>query len=167
MLNYYSKTNHHKKKKPYASHPLHCWDISNSIMNYGVNLIDVEVLKRFRDKFDWSIEIAKELNMEYEALVLTGLDRKIIWANAGFERMTGYTRGFAEGKKPVFLQGPNTSDAIKTRIRAKLAEGIRFAQTITNYRKDGAEYQCHVSIVPLYNSQNVLTHFLALEKKAS
>lgn len=167
MLNSFRKTNLLKKKKTYVNHPLLTWDISNPRMNDALSQVDAHALTRFRNKFDWNIDIVKELGIAYEALVLTGVDRKIIWASAGFENMTGYSRGFAIGKKPVFLQGPNTSEEVKTRILTNLAKGTRFEEIITNYRKDGEEYQCHVSIVPLFNSQNCLTHFLALEKEAS
>ena len=40
---------------------------------------------------------------QYEALVVTDLNKKIVWVNNGFFDMTGYPKGFAIGKKPTFL----------------------------------------------------------------
>ena len=46
----------------------------------------------------------------YDALVLTKADQHIVWVNDGFQEMTGYSKSFAIGKRPGFLQGAQTSE---------------------------------------------------------
>ncbi|MEL6976038.1 MAG: PAS domain-containing protein [Bacteroidota bacterium] len=101
----------------------------------------------------------------YEALVVTDSNRKIIWTDNGFHEMTGYTKRFAVGKKPVFLQGPKTDAETKSKIRSLLAREERFDAAILNYRKNGEEYICHIDVIPLKDDSKKVTHFLAMEKE--
>ena len=101
----------------------------------------------------------------YEALVVTDASKKIIWANNGFHQMTGYSKSFAVGKRPTFLQGEKTSEKTKTEIRQLLKLQKRFTKALVNYRKNGEEYLCHIDVLPLLDENKVVTHFLAMEKE--
>ena len=101
----------------------------------------------------------------YEALVVTNSKSKIVWTNNGFHEMTGYAKSYAIGKKPSFLQGANTSETVKEEMRQLLKQQIRFSTSLINYRKNGEEYDCHIEVIPLFNSENIVTHFLAMERE--
>lgn len=149
-------------------HPLFSWDISNPIFNStSKRSTDIDVLNKISLINNWEVDFVKELSINYQTLVLTDLDQKIVWVNGGFEAMTGYAPDFAIGKKPVFLQGPNTSEAVKARIRKKLSNGERISETVTNYKKSGIEYECLITIIPLIDSNQTITHYLALEREAA
>lgn len=77
--------------------------------------------------------------------------------------MTGYSPNFSLGKKPSFLQGNKTCMKARARIGKNLNMGRRLTETLTNYRRNGEEYICQISIIPLFNSTQDITHFLALE----
>lgn len=102
----------------------------------------------------------------YDALVVTGLDQTIVWVNQGFTEMTGFHKNFALGKKPSFLQGEKTSKATVRDIGKQLKTKQCYTGSITNYRKNGETYQCEIKILPLYNSNKELTHFIALERES-
>ncbi len=101
----------------------------------------------------------------YEALVVTNLEKEILWASNGFKEMTGYSKSFALGKKPTFLQGKNTSKESLIEIRQLLKTQKRFSRSIVNYRKNGEEYLCHIQVIPIYGKGKKLTHFLAMESE--
>ncbi|PRX57458.1 PAS domain-containing protein [Flagellimonas meridianipacifica] len=101
----------------------------------------------------------------YQALVVTDVRKTIIWANHGFNQMTGYSKSFAVGKRPTFLQGRKTSEETKTEIRELLKQQKRFTKALINYRKNGEEYVCHIDVLPLFNDKKMVTHFLAMEKE--
>ncbi|MEM9077312.1 MAG: PAS domain-containing protein [Bacteroidota bacterium] len=101
----------------------------------------------------------------YQALVVTDLTKNIIWTNRGFYEMTGYSKQFAIGKRPTFLQGEKTSEKAKKEIRELLKQQKRFTKAIINYRKNGEEYICHIDVIPLFNEKNRVTHFLAMESE--
>lgn len=148
--------------------PLMSWDISSPIFNLlGKRSSDLESLNELGSQNNWEIDFKKELSVSYQTLVLTDLNQQILWVNEGFKDMTGYSPEFALGKKPTFLQGAKTSTFVKNRIREKLSKGERISETITNYKKNGSEYDCMISIIPLLDSNKRITHYLALEREVA
>ena len=148
--------------------PLKSWDIfsedfSATIQN-SKTLNDIEYVKSFARKSKWKNKIDGIFeNEDFEALIITDINQKILWVNNGFTEMTGYSKKFALNKTPNFLQGEATQTATRKRIRTKLELLEPFTEVITNYRKDKTPYKCEVKIIPLYKEK--VTHFLAIEKK--
>lgn len=98
------------------------------------------------------------------AIILTDAQRRIIWVNDGFTKITGYTLPEAMGRSPGrLLQGPNTEREAVDRIRKNLATQVPFKDEIINYRKNGEEYICRLVIHPIFNEQQELTNFIAFE----
>jgi len=152
----------------FLSNPLMSWDISNP--NYNLidkRSVDLKALNSISVANNWDVDFVKELSISYQTLILTDLKQTILWVNHGFQSMTGYAPDYAIGKKPAFLQGPETSEIVKNRIRKKLMSGGRISETITNYKKNGNPYECHITIIPLLDSNHVITHYLALERAAA
>ena len=117
-------------------------------------------------KRDLEPDVVQTLQMSsYQALVVTDLSKNIIWTNRGFFEMTGYSKQFAMGKRPTFLQGKKTSKETKKEIRELLKKQKRFNKAIINYRKNGEEYICHIDVIPLFNEKREVTHFLAMESE--
>ena len=71
-------------------------------------LNDIEQVKSFAKKSKWKNKIDGIFqNQDFEALVITDINQKILWVNNGFTEMTGYSKKFAINKTPNFLQGEN------------------------------------------------------------
>ena len=102
-------------------------------------------------------------NSNVVSVIITDSQRLIIWVNEQFSKMTGYTLSEVKGKKPSLLQGRNTELSAKERIRAALKREKPFHDRITNYRKNGEEYTCALSIHPVFNTQGILSNFVAME----
>jgi len=156
--------------KPLESNimPLISWDIFNQ--NYFDTLKtaktegDIKMIKSFAKKAKWQNKIDDLFTSKnFEALIITDLEQKILWVNDGFTDMTGYSKKFAINKTPNFLQGINTLPETKKRISNRLKDLKPFTEIITNYKKDNTSYKCEVKIIPMY-SENV-THFLAIERQ--
>ena len=64
-------------------------------------------------------------------------DQPIIYANAAFERLTGYSPDFVLGRNCRFLQGPETDPRTREAIRRAVRSGEPCTVEILNYRKDG------------------------------
>ena len=89
---------------------------------------------------------------------------RIVFVNAAFTNMTGYTEEEVLGKTPRILQGPKTSRVLMDRLRATLAQGGVFNGEGINYRKDGSEFYMDWQIVPLRGTDGAITHFLAFQR---
>ncbi len=128
---------------------------------------DSQQLLILKQTHSWKFDVDYIHHLKYEAIVVTDASKKIIWANDGFKAMTGYTVKHAIGKTAAFLQGAATSQESRNTIKQGLATGRAFTTSLINYRKNGGQYACEVTIHPLYNTKNILTHFIAFEREAA
>lgn len=150
------------------SMPLLSWDLymdgySHRMMSTLKNLEREKVLG-FAEKFNWKndLDLAFSEN-DYEALIITDLNQNIIWVNEGFSNMTGYSKKFAINKTPKFLQGKDTLEDSKNRIREKILLQVPFMELIINHKKNGIAYLCEVKVIPLISDKT--THYIAFEKE--
>ena len=150
--------------------PLKCWDLyamylSNQAVQFNKEL-ELETLRAYAKKYNWLFDFEGIIyNTDFDAIVLTNAYKSIEWVNKGFTKMTGYTAKYAIGKKPVFLQGNETSNTTLKRISNLLKNGNDIKETIINYRKNGQIYNCTIEIYPLTNSKKDITHFVAFERE--
>ena len=87
----------------------------------------------------------------------------LIYANQGFERITGYSIADVMGRNCRFLQGPDTDPAAMVEIRAALAESRPCLVEILNYRKDGSAFWNRLSITPVRDGAGIVTHFIGVQ----
>lgn len=90
-------------------------------------------------------------------------DNPLIYANAGFERLTGYPVSEVLGRNCRFLQGPGTDPeavaALRTAVREKRAVTVQ----LLNYRKDGTPFWNRLSITPVLDASGAVTHFIGVQ----
>lgn len=87
----------------------------------------------------------------------------LVRVNPAFMRMTGYTESDLIGRSCNLLQGPETSEETTENIRVALAAGRQFNGTILNYRKDGSTFWNNLTIAPVRDKHDRLTHFVGLQ----
>jgi len=124
---------------------------------------DINKIKEFATKYGWNNNIDKIFkDTTFETIVLTSKQQEIIWVNDGFKKMTGYCKNYALNKTPSFLQGAETCEKTKKRIREKLLANKPFKDIVINYKKDNTIYKCEITVFPLIKKET--THYIALEK---
>jgi PAS domain S-box-containing protein len=87
----------------------------------------------------------------------------IVYVNASFTKMTGYTAQEVIGKSPRMLQGPETDRQVINRIRTTLSNGEWFDGKAINYRKDGSTFINEWHIEPIMTEDGQINHFLAIQ----
>lgn len=87
----------------------------------------------------------------------------ITFANAAFERQTGYDRGELVGRSPRMLQGFDTDLLELARMRAALEAGGYFEGAVLNYRKSGLEYVIGWAIAPLRTEDGGIAQWLSVQ----
>ena len=98
------------------------------------------------------------------AVVIADADRRIVWVNQGFTRITGYTMAEVLGKGPgEILQFEKTDAATVERMREALRRHLPFRAEILNRGKSGREYWLDLDIQPQHDKDGVLTGFIAIE----
>lgn len=109
-----------------------------------------------------------------DAIVITKADAldepfgpRIVYVNAAFTQMTGYTSGEVIGKTPRILQGELTSRTQLNRIRVALQSGLPIRTELINYHKDGSTYWIEINLVPIPDSDGKITHFVSVQRNIS
>lgn len=89
---------------------------------------------------------------------------KIVYVNAAFEKLSGYSREEVIGCSPGMLQGADTSLETKKKIKSALLKKEPVHVEILNYAKDGSEYWLDMQIFPLKDDNGTVTHFASIER---
>jgi len=97
-------------------------------------------------------------------VLLTDLDRRITYVNAGFTRLTGYSEAEMLGRSCAILQGPATDAATAARLRAALHARAPFDGDILNHRKDGTTFWNALLISPVRDESGEVTGFLGVQR---
>ena len=90
-------------------------------------------------------------------------DNPLIYANAGFERLTGYSVTDVLGRNCRFLQGPGTDPATVDTLRTAIREKREVTVQLLNYRKDGTPFWNRLAITPVRGNSGAVTHFIGVQ----
>lgn len=90
-------------------------------------------------------------------------DNPLVWVNPAFTATTGFTLEEAVGQNCRFLQGPGTDPRLIREIRTSLRLGRPITTTLLNYRKDGTPFWNELSISPVFDADDRLTHFVGVQ----
>ena len=108
-----------------------------------------------------------------DAVLLTDADlragdgTRIVYANQGFETLSGYPLEELVGRTPRLLQGADTDRAMLERLRTTLQHGGVFVAETTNYRRNGTAYRVRWQILPLRDAHSVITHYISVQQDAT
>ena len=104
----------------------------------------------------------KALSAISQGVLITGVGKKISFANAAFLQTTGYSEAEILGKTPGFLYGPETDNNVRTELRAATSAGQTLSRKILGYRKNGEAFWCEVSVAPVLDSEGRPTHVVSV-----
>ncbi len=97
------------------------------------------------------------------AVIVTDLERKIVFVNKAFTDITGYTSQEVQGRSPSMLQGPETNERTLQRIKMKLESFERVNETVLNYTKSGEKYWIDLDIYPFLDDLGKPKHYMAIQ----
>lgn len=90
-------------------------------------------------------------------------DNPIIYANRGFERLTGYSIDDIQGKNCRFLQGPHSDPDTVTVIAKAIEKGQQCTVELLNYRKNGTPFWNRLSITPIRDHTGQITNYVGIQ----
>ncbi|RDL47880.1 Blue-light-activated histidine kinase [Ensifer sp. M14] len=88
-------------------------------------------------------------------------DNPIIFCNAAFEKLTGYSSVEVVGRNCRFLQGADTNPETVARIRSAIEAGSDIAVDILNYRKNGQSFWNALFLSPVRDDNDKIVYFFA------
>lgn len=90
-------------------------------------------------------------------------DNPLIYANEGFERLTGYSVSDVIGRNCRFLQGPDTKPETVDIIREAIHADRACTVQILNYRKDGSPFWNRLSVTPVRDASGMVTNHIGIQ----
>ncbi|GJE43697.1 Blue-light-activated histidine kinase [Methylobacterium soli] len=88
-------------------------------------------------------------------------DNPIVFANAAFSKLTGYTHEEIIGKNCRFLQGPETDKLDISRIRDAVERRVPIEVDLLNHKKSGEFFWNRLLISPVFDKDGDLIYFFA------
>lgn len=97
------------------------------------------------------------------AIIITDIDGDIIFANAAFEDISGYSIKEVLGRNPKILKSGLTDPSIYKKMWETISSGGIWNGEQINKKKDGSLYYEDSRITPIYNKDNELTYYMAVK----
>ncbi|CAM8889352.1 unnamed protein product [Rhodiola kirilowii] len=94
-------------------------------------------------------------------------DFPIMYASAGFFKMTGYSSKEVIGRNCRFLQGAETDPEDVSKIRDALQEGRTHCGRLLNYKKDGTPFWNLLTIAPIKDESGKVLKFIGMQVEVS
>jgi diguanylate cyclase (GGDEF)-like protein/PAS domain S-box-containing protein len=118
----------------------------------------------------WSAEAWRRLvESAPEGIVIcdaTAQDCPVVFVNAAFEQMCGYTAAALLGNNLRMLQGTDRDQEARTRLAEVVGKGEAARVLLRNYRADGSMFWNEAVIQPV-RTGGKLTHFVGYHRDAS
>ncbi|KZV48485.1 phototropin-1 [Dorcoceras hygrometricum] len=94
-------------------------------------------------------------------------DYPIMYASAGFFKMTGYTAKEVIGRNCRFLQGKDTDPDDVAKIRDALQGGSSWCGRLLNYKKDGTPFWNLLTIAPIKDETGKVLKYIGMQVEVS
>ena len=138
---------------------------SNEGANYIQAIIkDISLQKELSDR---NALLSRAIGQSPVGVVITNESAEIEYANSSFLNNIGYSADEVIGKNPkIFSSGQHNKDFYDA-MWATLDSGNVWIGEIINKKNDGDHYPERLTISPIYNSENNLTHYIAIKEDIS
>ncbi len=110
------------------------------------------------------LQLASVIEQAKEAIFITDLEGKIIYANAHYHGITGYTISETLGSTPRILQNEAHNRNKPSQIWDTISKGNIWSGTFINKRKDGSEYHESATIFPIKDESSHITNYAAVNR---
>ncbi|MBL3555274.1 MULTISPECIES: putative bifunctional diguanylate cyclase/phosphodiesterase [Marinobacter] len=94
-------------------------------------------------------------------------DTPLVYANAAFERMTGYSRAEVLGRNCRFLQGDLKDQPGLRTIRNALARGTDCTAVVTNFRSNGESFENRLKLRPIRGHDGTVAYIIGIQLDVS
>lgn len=106
----------------------------------------------------------KALDVAANSILLTTKDGKIIYCNRAMENLSGYKEEELIGKNPRIFKSGKYSHAFYKHLWETVLDGRIWSGELINKKKNGDLYFEDLTITPVKNSNQIITHFIAIKQ---
>lgn len=110
------------------------------------------------------LRLSTAIEQSPEAVVITGIDSIIQYANPAFESITGYPLAEAIGKNMRFLKGGQHDARFYSDLWKTITSGNIWHGRFINKRKNGELYTEEASISPVHDPAGIIDGYVAVKR---
>ncbi len=110
------------------------------------------------------LKLSAAVEQSSVSIVITDAQGNIEYVNPKFTKLTGYTITEVIGSKPSILKSGLMPDSVYAQLWQTITSGKDWQGELQNRRKDGTLFWERVSIYPIVNEQQQITHFVAIKE---
>jgi PAS domain S-box-containing protein len=100
-------------------------------------------------------------------ILITDVKGSIVWANNAFTQITGYTLPEVLSRNPRILKSDKQTVETYKELWETIISGKVWKGEIINKRKDGTLYYDEMTITPVLDKHNAITHFVGIKQDIS
>ncbi len=139
----------------------------NASQREGLQLLSRTIarLLELRHAEQWMQTFRGWIEQSSQAAVIAdaqGPDCPVVFVNAAFCALSGYSEQEMLGRNCRFLQGEDRDQPVLAALREAMAARRPGTWEIRNYRKDGTPFTNEVSLYPVFDEDRQLIHLVAL-----
>lgn len=128
----------------------------------------VEKQKKDLSKLSEQLKIqAAAMRYAANGIIITDTKGVIQWVNPGFTKLTGYTAEESVGSMLKKLNSGHHDKAYFQNLWETILSGNVWHNEIVNRRKDGSLYTEEMTITPVKDGKNIISHFVAIKQDIS
>ncbi|MFT3891072.1 MAG: PAS domain S-box protein [Anaerolineales bacterium] len=128
---------------------------------FAVTFIDITERKKADEELR---KLSRAVEQSASTIVITDTDGNIEYANPRFTETTGYTLEEARGRNPRILKSDFTTPEEYEHLWQTITDGQEWHGEFMNKKKNGELYWEYVTITPIFNDREEITHFLAIKE---
>lgn len=109
-------------------------------------------------------KLSSAMEQAGEGVMITDRNAIIEYVNPAFSKITGYSSEEVVGKDPSILKSSAQDASHYKELWDTITQGEVWHGTLTDRRKDGSFYPALMSIAPIHNDRDEITHFISTQQ---
>ncbi|PJA31295.1 MAG: hypothetical protein CO187_10185 [Zetaproteobacteria bacterium CG_4_9_14_3_um_filter_53_7] len=109
-------------------------------------------------------KLLKAIGEAGEAIIITDCNAVIEYVNPAFTEITGYGADEAIGNTPAMLKSSAQDPSFYAELWQTISAGNVWHGTLIDRRKDGSFYPALMSVAPIHDDADEITHFVSLQQ---
>jgi PAS domain S-box-containing protein len=108
--------------------------------------------------------LTNALHSAANGVMITEANGKIIWVNEAIEKLSGYNEKELIGKTPSLFKSGLMPNDFYSKMWQTVQSGKVWKGELINKRKDGSYYEEEMTITPILNENNEISHFISIKQ---
>ncbi|KXO07151.1 diguanylate cyclase/phosphodiesterase (GGDEF & EAL domains) with PAS/PAC sensor(s) [Moritella sp. JT01] len=108
-------------------------------------------------------KLSRVVECSLDGIMITNTKGVIEYVNPRFTQITGYSSKESVGEKANFFRSRETTNATYKELWNRISSGNEWSEEVHNQRKNGELYWAKVTIIPMTNANDEITHFIGIQ----